>query len=525
MKAGTVRTGEPSEGARLVRRRSRVALPSVEAMERRELLTTAGVVPPALVSLAVSGGSISERGGQTVITASLASATGQPVTVGLSYSGTAKAGVNYSGAAPSITIPAGQTTGSVTITGVSDQLKTDNLTLVVTLGTISNGVAAPGAGSVQVTLVDGDFTPTVIVGDVTVDKHASGTRDAAFTILLSNPSGQTVTVQYATADGSGTAADHDYLPISGKITFAPGETQKTVTVQVVGDTILEPDETFSLVLSNPVNTVIARASGTCTILNRFDFENGLWSFGSFQFSASTATVQGSAGTANIVVTRTGGSTGAVSVRLTTGGGNAVPGVNYVATTATINFADGETKKTVSIPVLDGGTPGGVTAVGVVLANPTGGATLGTRTAMSLAIVASARNTTPAPVSVKAVVPVTDARQNVKAIVVALSGDISAAQARSLASYRLASAGKSGSYDASDAKVIKLASVTYDAAKRLIVLVPVSPFSLAVPVQLRMLGLVDVAGRGLTNPVAVLSLGGVTFSSVKAAPKAAAFRYR
>lgn len=92
------------------------------------------------------------------------------------------------------------------------------------------------------------------------------TTPAAFTVTLSAASAQPVTVQYATANGTALAGS-DYQATSGTLTFAPGETQKTITVQVIRDTVAEPTETFSLALSNAVNATLSTAQATGTILD------------------------------------------------------------------------------------------------------------------------------------------------------------------------------------------------------------------------------------------------------------------
>jgi hypothetical protein len=77
-----------------------------------------------------------------------------------------------------------------------------------------------------------------------------------------------VTVHYATADGSATAADNDYLATSGTLTFAPGKTTATITVYVTGDRKRESDETFSVILSNPSSdALLGNSYGIGTILN------------------------------------------------------------------------------------------------------------------------------------------------------------------------------------------------------------------------------------------------------------------
>ena len=73
-----------------------------------------------------------------------------------------------------------------------------------------------------------------------------------------------MTVGFATVDGSATAPA-DYAPASGTLSFAPGDTTETITVDVKGDTQAEPEETFLVDLSSPVNATLARAHGTGTI--------------------------------------------------------------------------------------------------------------------------------------------------------------------------------------------------------------------------------------------------------------------
>lgn len=108
--------------------------------------------------------------------------------------------------------------------------------------------------------------PAVSVGDVSVNEGNSGTTSMAFPVTLSKPSRQSVSVSYATANGSATAPA-DYASATGTLTFAPGETSKSITVSVVADLAIEPDETLSVTLSSPANATIARASATGTIKN------------------------------------------------------------------------------------------------------------------------------------------------------------------------------------------------------------------------------------------------------------------
>src|SRR5262249_13408368 len=115
-------------------------------------------------------------------------------------------------------------------------------------------------------ILNDDRQPTISVNDVVNTEGASGTTNYLFTVTLSNTSSQTITVAYATADGTA-AAGSDYIATSGTLTFSPSSTSRTITVPVRYDTVFEPDETFTVNLSAPVNATIADGTGTGTIIN------------------------------------------------------------------------------------------------------------------------------------------------------------------------------------------------------------------------------------------------------------------
>ena len=112
--------------------------------------------------------------------------------------------------------------------------------------------------------------PQIRLDRIAVTEGNSGTRPARFTVSLSNPSTQTISVNYATAS-SQAVPPSDYIQTVGTLSFAPGETRKTVDVPVVGDTVIESDEYFSLDLSNPVNASLfsmpSAGDGYCLIVN------------------------------------------------------------------------------------------------------------------------------------------------------------------------------------------------------------------------------------------------------------------
>ena len=115
-----------------------------------------------------------------------------------------------------------------------------------------------------IAVTDDDDPPSLEADHVTVTEGDSGTVNAAFTVSLSTASGRTVTVDWATSDGTATAGA-DYTAGNGALTFAAGDTSKTFDVAVTGDTVDEDDETFTVTLSNAGNASIADATATGTI--------------------------------------------------------------------------------------------------------------------------------------------------------------------------------------------------------------------------------------------------------------------
>lgn len=111
-----------------------------------------------------------------------------------------------------------------------------------------------------------NYVPALSINDVTVTEGNAGTTNATFTVSLSASSSQQVTVNFATANDTAIQPG-DYTSNSGTLTFASGETTKSVTVTVNGDTLEEADETFFVNLSGATNATISDNQGVGTITN------------------------------------------------------------------------------------------------------------------------------------------------------------------------------------------------------------------------------------------------------------------
>ena len=225
--------------------------------------------PPkvSIADLAVTEGNGEHAHFMFVATLDKASAT--PVSVAYATSnGTATAGVDYTADAGTITFAPGVTTQTLHVGIIGDTIVEPNETFTVTLSAPSGLTIARGTAVGTITNDDVAVVvtpPTVSVADASVSEGNSGTSNLAFTATLSKASTTAVTVNYATSNGTATAGQ-DFTAGSGTITFAPGVVAQTVTVAVIGDTTVEPIETFTVTLSSPSGATLARAAAIGTIL-------------------------------------------------------------------------------------------------------------------------------------------------------------------------------------------------------------------------------------------------------------------
>ena len=203
-----------------------------------------------------------------VFTVTLSAASTQTVTVNYATAnGTATAGSDYVAQTGNLTFTAGQTSKTISVTVNGDTTVEPNETFVVNLTAPSGATLADAQGQGTITNDDTVVTlPTLSINDVTVTEGNSGTTTATFTVTLSAASASTVTVSFATANGTATAGS-DYVAQTGTLSFTAGQTTKTISITVNGDTTVEPNETFVVNLSSPSGATLADAQGQGTITN------------------------------------------------------------------------------------------------------------------------------------------------------------------------------------------------------------------------------------------------------------------
>jgi hypothetical protein len=225
--------------------------------------------------------------------------------------------------------------------------------------------------------------PSISISDVTLAEGNSGQTNASFAVSLSAISNQMVTVSYYSTSQSATAGV-DYQSVSGHLTFSPGMTTQTISVPINGDASIEPHETFSVLLSSPLNAMIAKGRAVGRILN----DDGP---SAVVFSSAGYTVSEGAGSVDVTVLRSGDMGSAVRVDYVTSdtaGANNCNAINgaassrcdYLTTIGTLNFAANELLKTIPIPIVNDSYAEGSETFTFTLNNPSG-ATVGSRLAL------------------------------------------------------------------------------------------------------------------------------------------------
>ncbi|NJM06296.1 hypothetical protein HC891_09015 [Candidatus Gracilibacteria bacterium] len=173
---------------------------------------------------------------------------------------TALAGSDYTAISGTLTFAPGESSQNITVTILSDTLIDAGETFSVTLSAPVN-VSLATPSSARVTISEDQPLPILPEVAFSAADYTSSEADgtAVLTVTLDQTAATTATVEYATSDGTASAGS-DYTPISGTLTFNPGESSKTLTITLLSDSIVEASETFSVTLSAPSNATLGPPS-------------------------------------------------------------------------------------------------------------------------------------------------------------------------------------------------------------------------------------------------------------------------
>ncbi|MEQ8733484.1 MAG: Calx-beta domain-containing protein [Rhodospirillaceae bacterium] len=259
-------------------------------------------------------------------------------------SGTAVAGEDFTSKTGTVSFAAGQATATITVNiladpnvlGVPPNEPDESFSVV-----LSNAVGATISTGSGIGLISADppaQLSTFSINNVTINEGATAT----LTITRGGGTNFSATVNYTVAPGTATAADFSQSNLSGTITFAKGETTKTISIGTVNDTIDEQAENFFVTLSNPVGGTIAAGTGTVSINPSDNVVPNV-------FISGVGAAEG--GTASFTITLSQPSSVPITISYATSDGSAISGLDFVSTSNTITIPAGQTSVSFNVGLL------------------------------------------------------------------------------------------------------------------------------------------------------------------------------
>lgn len=281
-------------------------------------------------------------------TASLSVPSATNLVFGLTTAdGTATAPADYqaiASGAQSVTFVAGTTSQTFAVQVVGETLLESDETFTATLTPINtNSPNGSGAATATATIVNDDL-PVATIANAQVIEGTGSNSTLAFTVSLSAPAPAPVSVNFATANGSATAPG-DFTAASGTVTFAVGQQTRPVNVTVIGDNLVEPDETLQITLSAPTGATLGTATATGTIVNDDSAALSI---------ADVALPEGNGGGNTpfvFTITSSSPSSTPITVNFATSNMSALSPADYAAATGVATIAANATTTTVTVNVV------------------------------------------------------------------------------------------------------------------------------------------------------------------------------
>lgn len=282
--------------------------------------------------------------------------------------GTAREGADYTAARGTLVFPQGESVRSFTVPIINDILVENAESVILSL---TNFVGAARGGQPNATLVIN--SDDSVIGFSAPSYSVNENSSSASAIISVVRTGSTIgpaSVTFTTLPGGSATAGVDYGPLTSVINFEHGVSNRTFSIPVYDDALVEGNEAVRMLLSSPMGANLGVASAELTISDN-DFAPGV-----FAFTSAYTWANEDAGLAAVTVVRTNGTSKLVTVDFATVGGSATPGLDYHPTNGTLAFAEGEVVKTFYIPILNDFVQDDDETIDVRLSNATGGASVG-----------------------------------------------------------------------------------------------------------------------------------------------------
>jgi hypothetical protein len=277
----------------------------------------------------------------------------------------------------------GETSKTFDVKIINDTDDEGNETFTLELSNATGGAEIIEPQVSVFTILDDEGASTSSAGTVSGSGPEEGTfRYSALTFIVPEDQGNStiyvermggskgaVSVKYSMTDGS--ASSSHYTKTSGVLNFADGETEKSFTIGVDGNTTIGGNKTVNLALSLPTGGAVLHEEQKVSVLTIFDDEIGSYGSGSFRFSANDYDVLESAGSIDIPIMRQGGASGTATIKYATDDGTARVNSDYKEAEGTLTFRDGETSKAFTVDVIKDVISDGGESVNMTISNPVG----------------------------------------------------------------------------------------------------------------------------------------------------------
>ncbi len=336
------------------------------------------VIGSGLLQFTSAGYQVDEKGGQALVTIRRTGGTSGPnsdgsgnisVNFATTSGGSAVAGTNYTAVATTVNFPPGEVLETVAVPVMDDGVVTPDLTVNLA---ISNPTPPAGMGlqpTAVLTIINDDSAVSFSAANYSVSKNIL-TGFAPIDVIRLGTTNGTSSVDFVTTTDGSAVPGVDFYPTNTTITFNPGDTDKQIQVPIINNSLPEGYRTVTFTLNNAVNTaLVSPSNATLTIIDT------VYAPGQLSFSTTNYTAYESDGNAYLTVVRTNGTSGTVTVAYNTVAGTALPGLNYVTTSGTLSFNDGDASKTFAVPLVNNNIAQGPVSLSVVLSNPSSGAVL------------------------------------------------------------------------------------------------------------------------------------------------------
>ena len=300
---------------------------------------------PGTLQFNQSSYSVYENKDSALITVNRVSGTKGAATVNYTTNGgSATPGTDYTPVSGTLTFNDEDSSKSFSVPVKDDGTYGSDKIVYLSLSSPTGG-AALGLNTATLTIVETDGKPSIQF-NTSAYRINENSGVVYANITLSGSASSNVTINYATASGTATSGS-DFTATSGVLTFKPGDHSKLIPVSIISDSIYEPDQSFTITLSNPSSNAIIGSPGTATVTIKDDDLAP-----SVQFQSQSYNVSEGGALAIINVSLSAPSEVPISVSYATSDGTAIAGMNYTQTSGVLQFANGNAKASFTIPIID-----------------------------------------------------------------------------------------------------------------------------------------------------------------------------